>query len=303
MQQTLDMNTNQLATPGATTVTPAKLASVSAASCTPQGTTGATAYGYDLVSVDAAGNPSVAVHVSTATGNATLTSGNKNHLAWTGGAGADHVDVFRTVGGVTQGKIGTVVAPTATFDDTGLAGDGTTAQTQSATWGYAVAAVDAEGNETPIGAVGTGSNFPTETSVNKQALSWSAVAGAASYNIYREQAGTTPATLGKIGNTAGTTFNATGQAGDGAPVPINNNSGAGAATKYSSRSQSAVVEVSGTFVATVAVEVSSNGRDWVERGRTTGPTRIRLGHGGRRFRYVRAKVVAYTSGTPVAKLA
>lgn len=100
---------------------------------TPQGTTGGTTYAYKLVAFNATPTGRTAQHAAvgtagtTATGNAALTAGNFNRVTWTDSAGAASFDVYRTTGGATQGKIGTVAAGVQVFDDTGLVADGTTA--------------------------------------------------------------------------------------------------------------------------------------------------------------------------------
>lgn len=107
---------------------------------TPTGTTGGTAYNYKLVAKNAAGGPQALAQSAaagtagtTATGNAALSVTNYNHVTWTDAVGAASYDVYRTVGGATQGKIGTVLAGVQAFDDTGLVADGATAPTTNGT--------------------------------------------------------------------------------------------------------------------------------------------------------------------------
>ncbi len=96
---------------------------------TPQGTGGAATWTYKIVAKQSDGAYSSASSGgTTAVGNATLTIGNFNRITWTAVAGADSYDIYRTAHGSspsTNGLIGT--ATTATFDDTGLAGDSATA--------------------------------------------------------------------------------------------------------------------------------------------------------------------------------
>jgi hypothetical protein len=95
---------------------------------TPQGTTGATNYSYKLVAKDSDGQVAAAGTAgATTTGNAVLDGTNFNRVTWVDSAGAASFDVYRTVGGATQGKIGTVAAGVQTFDDTGLVANGATA--------------------------------------------------------------------------------------------------------------------------------------------------------------------------------
>jgi hypothetical protein len=99
---------------------------------TPQGTTGAATWTYRLVALDADGHVSaVGTAGSTATGNATLTGVNFNRITWTDPSGdVASIRIYRTAVGTsptTTGLIGTVLAGVQTFDDTGLAGDASTA--------------------------------------------------------------------------------------------------------------------------------------------------------------------------------
>lgn len=102
----------------------------SAPTVTPKGTTGGTTYTYVVVGredVNATKTSAASATGSTSTGNASLTTSNFNQL--TGYAdtlyGYRCYDMYRTVGGATQGKIASCVGKS--FNDTGLAGDGTTA--------------------------------------------------------------------------------------------------------------------------------------------------------------------------------
>lgn len=103
-----------LATPGSITVTPT-------------GTTGATTYTYKLVARLADGTTTEAGAASTtAAGHATLSAINYNALSWAAVSGAASYDVYRTVGGATQGKIASATTALS-LNDTGLAGGGETA--------------------------------------------------------------------------------------------------------------------------------------------------------------------------------
>lgn len=90
-----------------------------------EGTSGATAYGYKLVGVDANGKKgAVSVEGTTATGNAVLDVTNFNRLTWTDVAGYVSYEIHRTSSSgtpATTGLIGTVLSGVQTFDDVGLA--------------------------------------------------------------------------------------------------------------------------------------------------------------------------------------
>lgn len=92
--------------------------------------TGATAYSYRLVACQ---NVSCSIHsqasdtISITNGATPLSVTNINYIAaiGIGVIGSDHCDVYRTAGGGTQGKIGTMSC-NGTLNDTGLAGDSST---------------------------------------------------------------------------------------------------------------------------------------------------------------------------------
>jgi hypothetical protein len=116
------------------TINDASVGNPPAPTVTPQGTTGAAAYSYVLVARAADGRfTGASVVGSTATGNAVLTGVNKNHLTWVDPAGAELIEIYRTVGGGSIGIIGSVAAGVQAFDDTGLVGDGTTAPVANST--------------------------------------------------------------------------------------------------------------------------------------------------------------------------
>lgn len=94
----------------------------------PQGTTGATTYTYKIVARNSTGTTEASQATSTVLGNVTLSATNFNQLTWTAVPFADTYDVYRTVGGATTGKIVSATAALTT-NDTGLAGDASTAPT------------------------------------------------------------------------------------------------------------------------------------------------------------------------------
>jgi hypothetical protein len=106
------------------------------------GVTGATTYTYVIVAKLTNGGVSPSANITTTTGNATLTGSNLNRITITDVPGARRYDIYRTVGGATQGKIGTRSVQGATsFDDNGLAGDGSTAPTTNSTGNLGLATI------------------------------------------------------------------------------------------------------------------------------------------------------------------
>lgn len=101
--------------------------------------------------------------------------------------------------------------------------------TGSAVWGYKIVAKLADGTTTAASPqVTTTSNNGASTldATHTQTISWSAISGATSYDVYRTQSGGTPSSLGKIGNSTGTNLVDTGLAGDSSTAPSTNNTGA-----------------------------------------------------------------------------
>lgn len=114
--------------------TSAQLTAPTISSVTNVGTTGSTTYTYVVVARLLNNGYVVSAPVSTTTGNATLSVSNYNVVAWAQSVGAYEYDVYRTVGGATQGKITTKTqAATGSYGDQGAAGDGTTPPTGNST--------------------------------------------------------------------------------------------------------------------------------------------------------------------------
>ena len=104
-----------------------------------QGTPGAVTYTYKIVSRSGTDQKSAAGAAGSVTdGHATLDVTNFNRITWSAVAvGAEGgFDIYRTVGGATQGRIGQVGAGVLTFDDTGLVANGATAPATTETIGH-----------------------------------------------------------------------------------------------------------------------------------------------------------------------
>lgn len=95
-----------------------------------QGTPGAATVSYVLVAINSLGHSAGSQVATTATANATLNGTNFNRINWTKVARATGYKLYRSVGGASQGLIATL-GDVATADDTGLAGDATTAPTDN----------------------------------------------------------------------------------------------------------------------------------------------------------------------------
>jgi hypothetical protein len=119
--------------------------------------------------------------------------------------GIDSLSIFGGASGLRQLPCAIPSAPTVSHG--GVTG--------STDYTYAVSAVMADGTTitqaSPTTQTTTGN--ATLSTANYNVVSWTAVAGAWSYNIYRTSSAGSPSTTGLIGNTTGTSFNDTGIAG------------------------------------------------------------------------------------------
>jgi hypothetical protein len=96
-----------------------------------------------------------------------------------------------------------------------------TGGTGAVTWSYTIFSVDAYGQWSAIGRIGsTSTGVASLNGTTYNALTWSAQPNAVSYKIYRTAVGTSPSTTGLISTTSGTSLNDTGLAGDGTAVPV-----------------------------------------------------------------------------------
>lgn len=92
-----------------------------------------TTQSYKVVALlDDGAHTAASAEFSTATGHATLSAQNYNTVLWGAVTGAKTYDVYRTVGGVAQGRIATGLT-VLTLNDTGLAAVVTTAPTTNTT--------------------------------------------------------------------------------------------------------------------------------------------------------------------------
>src|SRR5271169_65902 len=121
-------------------------------------------------------------------------------------------------------NLSTTVLPTATLPTVTPQGAGA-----GTTIVYLVVAKLGDGSNSPAGPTGqTTTGYANITTANQGInVSWTAVPGAYSYDVYRTTAPTTPSTTGKIANVVGaTTLLDNGLAGDGTTAPVTNSTGA-----------------------------------------------------------------------------
>src|SRR6185312_11835781 len=115
-------------TPGGSVDAP--LGQPAAPTVVPQGATGGTSYGYQVVGLSPTGKTVGSATTTIANGPASLNGTDANLVTWPPLPGATSYEVLRPTGGGSSGVIGTVPAGGAlSLLDTGLAGDGTTAPT------------------------------------------------------------------------------------------------------------------------------------------------------------------------------
>lgn len=93
-------------------------------------------------------------------------------------------------------------------------------------WSYRIVALLSDGAHTAAGPAGSTANGEqTLDATNKNSLTWPAVPGAHSYDVYRVAAAFSPATLGKIANVPTDAYTDEGAPGDGSSPPAFNNTG------------------------------------------------------------------------------
>jgi hypothetical protein len=109
------------------------------------GTPGSTSYTYQVVGLTETGHTAASAAATITNGNATLSRANFNRIVIEPVIGIYAFDIYRTAGGPTQGKIGTVVlaqlrlagsaqsAGGPVLDDSGLKADGTSPPTTNTT--------------------------------------------------------------------------------------------------------------------------------------------------------------------------
>lgn len=165
---------------GEVIITP--LATPSAPVITHSGTSGAATWTYKVVARTSTGyNTAASPAGSTTSGNATLTTGNFNIVTITPVNGAMIYDIYRTAVGTsptTTGKIGSVNAGVAVFNDTGGAGDSSTAPTTNTTGVLFVGSAGVPTCGTGCASITTGStdyrgSFTSSSSVSSVALNFS----------------------------------------------------------------------------------------------------------------------------------
>jgi hypothetical protein len=95
----------------------------------------------------------------------------------------------------------------------------------STNWAYKVVAVLGSTSSEASSPTAISNGNATLSSSNYNQITWSAVTGAASYDIYRTTAGGTPSSTGKIANVTALALNDTGRAGDATIAPTTNTTG------------------------------------------------------------------------------
>ena len=144
-------------------------------------------------------------------------SGQSVYTVWAGSCLAGgQAGTLVVSGGVIVNALPTPAAPAVTV--IGVAG--------TTTWAYAITALSLQGETLASVTTTITTGNATLSSANYNAVSWAAVVGAATYNVYRVTAGGAPASTGKIGSTTAptTTFPDTGLAAAGT-LPVAGASG------------------------------------------------------------------------------
>lgn len=196
--------------------------------------------------------------------------------------------------------VATPGAPTVTnvppVTDAGVAPDAGA----SGTYTYKLVGLDAYGAHSAAGSAGTTTSGPVVLSGGDyNHLAWTAVPTAAGgYDVYRTAGG---ATQGYIAHVAfGTNvLDDTGLAGDSATAPTTNTTGYSAGAICSDLTGMAMI-MSGTFVASLDIEGSVDGSNYVKIGSSV--TTKSSNSVTDTLMKIRVRMSAYTSGTPVVAL-
>lgn len=167
-------------------------------------TAATTTYTYKLVQVQGSNHSAVGSSTTfTTTGPASWGDGAYGHLPYvriTTGIASDGVsswDVYRTSGGPSTGKIGTITPSVTYLDDTGQAGDGTTAPVSASgfnsvgTYYFTDGGLVGDGTVAPVAAVGT-------TAGNALAVLDTITDGTSLYIAVLDQAGADPVLYGRV---------------------------------------------------------------------------------------------------------
>jgi Pectate lyase superfamily protein len=94
------------------------------------------------------------------------------------------------------------------------------------TWSYKIVAKLSDGSPSAASAAGsTAIGDDVLDATNKNSLTWPAVTGAATYDVYRTAVGVSPSTTGKIANVTTTSYVDAGAAGDSSVAPSSNATG------------------------------------------------------------------------------
>jgi len=235
-----------LEAPDAPTVTSTPLPTALDAPATPivqvGGLPGEIPYGYQITAKNEYGETLPSVEGTTTLGAETLNPLNYLLVTWSPVTGATHYVVYRTTGGSPSPTrlLATVPANTLQYIDAGAPGESANVPTSnttggtlgSTTYGYQLTAVIGVGESaaSPEGTTLTGQLELSSTKYNE--LTWSPVADAVSYNIYRTTGGVSPPRLiGSVAanpdleNTDDLTFRDIGAEGESVSPPTSSTAG------------------------------------------------------------------------------
>lgn len=161
---------------------------------------------------------------------------------------------------------------------------------------YRVVALDLNGGAVASAEATDATGVTTLDSTTRERITWTNIAHAlGGYDIYRTDA--IQATNGKIGHVdAGViTFDDTGLVGNNVAFPAANTTGIGVAMSVLNMEQK-LVQFAGTFVATIQMQGSIDGKTWIDEG--VAATAVGTLDVTKRWSLMRAKQTAFTSGNP-----
>lgn len=173
----------------------------------------------------------------------------------------------------------------------------------SGAFSYKLVAIAADGTHSAASAAVSTSSGPTTLDSSHHIVvdpTGLTNVNATSYDVYRTAGGSTQGKIGNILNDGASTLNDTGLVADGTTAPATNTTGTGSALDIRAYDKFTAF-VSGTFTATVLVEVTPDGTNWFT---AAGASAVATGtaYTVPPAMKVRVRMSAFTSGAPVVTL-
>jgi hypothetical protein len=141
------------------------------------------------------------------------------------------------------------------------------------TWTYKIVAVLADGSTTAAGTAGsTATGNATLDATNKNSLTWTAVTGASTYDVYRTVAGLVPSTIGKLANVSSPAYIDAGAAGNLSLPPSTNSTGSITAANATLTGNAVIAGSSSSATSSTSGNATVGGNSAITGNETVGGT-------------------------------